>query len=327
MRIVCLSIVLLGMTSAMSAHAGAPDPQAKALADALFTEAQKDFSEGRHEQACNKFEQVIRLDDTLGGRLQLAICYEKVNKLASASALYGEVERIGAPSRVKKDQDAAEIAAKLHADLKPRIPKLELVVSSSIKAIQGLEIKQNGTNIPESLWNNPMPIDIGAHHIEVSAPGRAPWKTDIEIKSDQSTVKPFQLEVHSPGAFLPVPENNGGAPSSTARTLGFVGIAVGAVGLGVGAVLGGLAISKNDESNAGNHCQQNNVCDSIGKPARLDALAFANGSTIAFITGGVLAGTGIILVATSPKRKPGAGKSSETSVWVGPNGITWRERF
>ncbi len=326
MRIVCLSIVLLAILSATTALAGAPDPQAKALADKLFTEAQADLSQGRHEQACNKFEQVIRLDDTLGGRLQLGICYEKINKLASASALYAEVERIGTPSAVQKDRDAAAIATKLHKELEPRIPKLEIVVSAAIKSIAGVEIKQNGTNIPESLWNNPIPVDIGMHHIEVSAPGREPWKTDIEVKeNDQPVPKPLKLEVQPPGG--PLPQQRASTPSSPARTAGFVGIAVGVAGVGIGAVFGALAITKNQQSTEGGHCLPNNVCDEVGKPLRNDALMLANGSTAAFIAGGVLLGTGIILVATSTKGKTSTGKTSEASFGVGPSGIILRGRF
>lgn len=319
MRIVCLGLMSVALSWTTAAQAGPADPQAKALADALFADAQKDFSDGKHAQACNKFEQVIRLDDTLGGRLQLAICYEKINKLASASALYAEVERIGSPSNVKKDQDAAAIAQKLHAELKPRIPQLEIVVSAPLRTIRGLEVKQNGTTIPESLWNQPVPVDMGRLAIEVTAPGRAPWRTSIEINREaQLGSKPFRIEVQEP----PVSAGSAGTNASPARTVGYVGITLGAAGLGVGAVLGGLAISKNGESKEGNHCQTDNVCDSVGKPIRREALALANGSTIAFIVGGALLGSGIILVATSSKAKtPNAG------LLLGPTGIGWREHF
>ena len=319
MRIACLGLMSLALSWTTAAQAGPSDPQAKALADALFADAQQDFSDGKHAQACNKFEQVIRLDDTLGGRLQLAICYEKINKLASASALYAEVERIGAPSNVKKDQDAAAMAQKLHAELKPRIPLLEIVVSAPIRTIRGLEVKQNGTNIPESLWNQPVPVDMGMQAIEVTAPGRAPWRTSIDINHEfQLGSKPFRIEVQAPPVSAGMAETN----ASPARTVGYVGIAVGAAGLGVGAVLGGLSISKNGDSKEGNHCKTNNVCDSVGKPIRQEALALANGSTIAFIVGGALLGTGIILVATSSKTK-----TTNTGLLLSPTGIGWREHF
>lgn len=110
---------------------------------------------------------------------------------------------------------------------------------------------------------------------------------------------------------------------------GFIGIGVGGAALVTGAVLGGLALSKNAASKEDGHCDATNACDPIGMELRLDAQKIGNASTATFIIGGVLAATGIILVATAPApaQKSSHGSGVQTSLWLGPGTIAVRGRW
>jgi hypothetical protein len=101
-----------------------------------------------------------------------------------------------------------------------------------------------------------------------------------------------------------------------------VGIAALAGGFGAGA----LAISKKNASNAPGNCNATtDVCTSLaGQQLRLDAIHAATASTTLVIVGGAALVTGIVLVATAPK-KPATDPS--VGVSLGPLGGSIRIRF
>jgi hypothetical protein len=84
------------------------------------------------------------------------------------------------------------------------------------------------------------------------------------------------------------------------------GIVIGGVGLAgvvAGSILGAVAISKNNDAQG--HCL-GSVCDASGYSSGNGATQAATASTIAFIAGGVLAATGILLLVTSPSSSTSA---------------------
>ena len=92
--------------------------------------------------------------------------------------------------------------------------------------------------------------------------------------------------------------------------------------MAVGAGLGVLALQKKSQSNAGNHCDSADTCDTTGSALRSDALAAANGSNVGFILGALAIGGGIVLVATAPSPRAVA----VPTVSVGPlrAALSWR---
>jgi hypothetical protein len=146
----------------------------------------------------------------------------------------------------------------------------------------------------------PLPVEPGAHVVEVSAPGRADKRFEITLAEGQRS----ELVVE-PGP--PTGATDSGEPRASAegnvglRTAGFVVGGLGIVGLGIGTAFGVSALSKNAESK--DTCDANNVCDPSGKTLRDSARSAGNASTIAFIAGGVLFAAGAVLVLTSPTKK------------------------
>src|SRR4051812_46047956 len=62
------------------------DLQAKAQADALFDDAKKLMASGEYAKACDDFEASNQVLPQLGTQLNLADCYEKVGRTATAWA-------------------------------------------------------------------------------------------------------------------------------------------------------------------------------------------------------------------------------------------------
>ena len=78
-----LTILVAVMTPAM-VHAEETSATDRAAAQVLFDEGRKLTESDDWEQACVKFQESMRLHPATGTQLNLARCYEKINKLASA---------------------------------------------------------------------------------------------------------------------------------------------------------------------------------------------------------------------------------------------------
>src|SRR5262245_32588034 len=60
-------------------------------ARALFAEGRALMDKDRYEEACPKFEESLRLDPGMGTQFNLAHCWEKLGRTASAWALFLDV--------------------------------------------------------------------------------------------------------------------------------------------------------------------------------------------------------------------------------------------
>ena len=297
------------------------DPQSIATAQALYDQATAEMDAGNHASACPKLEEVTRLiPDALGAKLTLAACFEGAGRLASAWSQYVLMEALATRAG---QTDRAQRAAEKAAALRPRLSLMTVTVPPSVRGIPGLTITRDGLALGEGQWGVAVPVDAGRHEVVVSAPGHSPWRGLVDVKADGEQVA---LEVQAPVAEAPkaaVPVVGGGmsggeptagagavtgadagsgAPRTWQRPVGMAAMGVGLLGIGVGAVLGGMALGKFGESNDG-HCDDQDRCDATGLDLRDQAVGLGNGSTVAFVVGGVLAAGGVVLWVTAPSGK------------------------
>src|SRR5450755_429104 len=90
--ILALWVVLL------SGSAWAQNAQDKAAADSLFDDGKRLVAAGDFEHACPKFEASLKLSPRVGVKLNLADCYEKAGRTASAWAEFREAAAFAARS-------------------------------------------------------------------------------------------------------------------------------------------------------------------------------------------------------------------------------------
>jgi len=312
----------------------------KKAAQELYITAQKQTKAGQFELACPNLENArALLPHHLRTSISLAECYRAWDKPANAYELYQVVRKDaveqGEIDKVKEIDSALKV-------LDPQIARITISLPASVHKFAKLAILRNSVPILEEQWNAAIPVNPGKIELVVTAQDQQPWSISFELKKGESKtveiVPPWQLPTDKPPTVdtspppprvkkLISPMQTPPPPSSSPlRTAGFVGINVGVVGLGVGAILGGIAWSKNSASKEPGRCDANNVCaDPNDKQLRLDAISFGNGSTAAFVIGGVLLGGGIILVAASPKGKTNDRSSApQTSLFVGPSGVAVR---
>src|SRR5258705_4587415 len=87
----------------------------KVLARQLFEQGRSLAKVNKWAEACPKFEASLRYDATLGTRLNLATCYEKLGKLASAWGLFRDSADLAsqASDTARRDYALQQIAALL----------------------------------------------------------------------------------------------------------------------------------------------------------------------------------------------------------------------
>jgi hypothetical protein len=310
-----LSLITLLSTTAMAQ----PSASDKAAAEALFQQAKKLFDSGDNAQACAKFDASQRLDPAVGTLLYLGDCYEKLGKSASAWASFKEASSLAERTGDKRKETAdIRISA-----LQPRVSYLKVNVAGGT---EGIVVRQNGVDVAAASWGAALPVDAGSYNIEASAPGKQAWSKSVDIADGGSTVSVDVPLLADPSAAPPPPqpgaprqpqpaEEQGRAGGSSLVVAGAVIAGVGVIGLVVGGVMGGMAISSNDDSLAECRPEDETVCSQAGFDLREDAKTQALVSTIGFIGGGVLLAAGVVMIIVAPS---GDADTTGLTVEVGP---------
>lgn len=313
--------VFLGLTMLMACGAPPPaespdQPRARAetggTAEVLFDEGVALADAGKLAEACQKFEASERLEHAPGTLLNLADCYEKTGRVASAFEAFNKV----AVEARDTGKAARAQEARAHADaLKPRISKLVIELPPEVAATAGVVVKRNGVVVERDLWGQSVPVDPGEQKVVVSAPGKTPWQKTLAVReAEATTVTVDALE----------------DPKMPGQKIGAIAAGgVGVAGLVVGSVVGALAISK--WGDAVEACQgPAGSPTSCATPTRVqdasklggEASSLATVSTVGFVVGGAGLAAAAILWFTTP-RDPAVreGASWQVVPLAGPGGF------
>src|SRR6185295_11820463 len=89
-RAMLRTVLALWLGATMRSAAADVPPRDPAGAEKLFTEARKLLEAGKYAEACQKLADSHQLDPAVGTLLNLAQCYTKLGKTATAWATYQE---------------------------------------------------------------------------------------------------------------------------------------------------------------------------------------------------------------------------------------------
>lgn len=262
-----------------------------------------------YEKACQKFKASDQVSPSGGALLNLARCYEKIGKLASAWAKYQETaDRAASAGKT----EVVELAHKKVREIAGQFSSITIVVP---KDVPGLVVKKNGERIPKEAWGTTLPVDGGHYTIRAEAPNHEPHVEEIDVPPARVPVRITIPELvrdeklPPPKPVLPPEEPEQPSSGSGQRTLGLAIAGVGVVGLGIGTVFGLLASgSKSDAEAACLPGESYPSCSTQGfRDANENAKTEASVSTVGFAAGAVLLVGGGVLFFTAPK------KSSESA--------------
>jgi hypothetical protein len=310
-RAVYLPVLAAAFLGAPAVRAQTADP---AAAQGLFDAAKQLVAAGKLAEACPKFLASFRLDPKPGTVVNLADCYEKTGRVASAWARYLEAATLSQ----RAGQTEREQYAKDHAAaLEPRIARLTVATTATTP---GLEVLRDGAVEDAAVLGTPVPVDSGPHLIEARAPGKKPWSKSVDVPAGPGRIAveipALEDAVQAGPVARPPPRHDEAPPASppaprtgsARKPVGFAALAVGGVGVVVGAVTGGLAVGKHSSLAAA--CTPSGCVNQDGAISTYHTLGTI--SDVGLVAGGAIAVTGLVLVLTAPKTSPAQ------AAWVAP---------
>ncbi len=304
------------LSAAHGAHAQDVTPERSVAAQALFDEAKRLMQNGDAASACPKFEESERLEAGIGTKLNLATCYERVDRTASAWILYLEVE-----SETKRNGQATRqaLAHERAAALSPKLSRVTVDVPAPSR-VPGLTLERDGVRVGNAQWGLSVPVDPGTHTVRAYAVGKRTWQVNVQVPIGPSTqTLSVPVLVDAPSlATRPARDRKTTAkpPSGARRTVAYVGFGVGSAAAALGAVFGIRAITKNNLSNEAANCRGDS-CVGNGVRLRNEARSAGTVSTVTFAISGAALATGLVIMLTEPKKEASGG--TRLSAAAAPN--------
>jgi len=216
---------------ALAGHGHAQPSNVSALPEQLFEEGRHLAEANRWSDACPKFEQSLRYKDGLGTRLNLATCYEHLDRFASAYDLYRRAIDV-----MKPDDARRQFAEERIAILEPRVGSLTIALSVDML---GIIVMFDGNMVQPRELGISQYVDAGEHRVTASAPGLLRFTTTVMVVAQSAEIvsipKLLPVEVATQGNVTTA------ASGQSLRSGGVALIVAGSIAVGLGAALDGPA--------------------------------------------------------------------------------------
>jgi tetratricopeptide (TPR) repeat protein len=270
-----------------------------------------------------KFERALALVEVPTLAVLSARCLVKLGRLVEAAERYRQARAMTVDSSLASGYRAAQLEAQADAEkeraaLLPRIPVLDLALEGA--SPQDVELRIDEQRVPSAIVGVDRPIDPGRHRVQA--------RRGAEVVTQEPALREGERMrvtlVFKPIAALPPPPpppSGGERPGSTQRIVGAVIAGLGGATLVAGGVNWALALGKKgdlDKVCPGEICPPS-AKDTLDTYTRLRTTAIAM-----MVTGGVLAGAGVVTIAVAPR---GAPARAAITPWIGPLGAGVRGTF
>jgi hypothetical protein len=296
MRTVVAVILVVGVALLAGPRAEAQSAADKKRAETLFNEARALMDKASFAAACPKLEESHELDPATGTAFNLALCYEKSNRFASAVVWYGKSREAALAA---KQQKRVEFADAQIAALTPKAARLVVTVTTPVA---GLSVTRGGAPVTAGA---PELVDAGTYVVEASAPDHQPFRqevtaTDGKLTTVEVALVPSPVVKPEPVPLVDTGSDDGGR--ETRLILGWSTLGAGVAITGVGLILGLGAKSKWDDARA--LCPEGSAsCSDEAVELADSAKSRALLSTIVTSVGIVGVGVGVVLLVTAPKKR------------------------
>ncbi|TMQ07559.1 MAG: hypothetical protein E6J90_35385 [Deltaproteobacteria bacterium] len=251
------------------------------------------FAEGKAllasdlEQACERFDESLRYNSAaIGTLLNVALCDEKLGRVASALAKFTEARSRAAEQGLPQHVRAAEehIAA-----LTPSVPHLVIKLT---EAIPGIQILIDDRVVSPGTLD--IAVDPGERVIVVTAPNRLPFRSKLVVnrfEHREVVVPPLEASL---------------VVRSSQRRISQISTAAGGVavvtGIGLGLYARSLYLSAFGHPHVPGDglCNDMNICESTGQARTERARTLGNVGTVVGLFGVATAAVGAYLWYRSP---------------------------
>jgi len=280
------SLVVLTLVLSSYSLAHADEDEDRKRADAIFDEAQALKAQGDTAGACKKYEESLSYNaNAVGTLLNVGLCAEEAGKYATAVKYYTQARDIAREHNYIEHRQAAEerlaittpLVAHLAIAFADQAPGTKLVIDETI-----VPAERTGDIV----------LDPGRHHIVVTAPGRVPYDTYVELtKSGSKTLA-------VPALDYPVTVKRGRVTVGKILTFSGAGMVAAGIGLGVYAWS-----SYNGQIGTGKNCSDTSppMCNPEGYRNTNDARTVATFGSVIGLSGAAVLGVGAYLWFFAPR--------------------------
>jgi hypothetical protein len=277
----------------------------------LAYEADALFARGKWEEAHDRFSKADALAHSPVFVLYMARSRRNAGKLLEAAKLYSRVagEKLEKKAPAPFHAAIADAAAEL-ADVEAKTPRVRVEVRGAEPKDIDVTVDSKPIAVGQSVA-----MDPGAHAFVArvrGVEGAAERKQSVSLVEGQEEVV-VDLDF-SPDAAPKEPLRPERGPIGP----GLVLMVIGGIGLELGVVSGAIAAKTSGDVKDGcidNHCLREDA-DALDRARTLGTV-----STVAFVAGGALVATGVVLLAVRP------GGSSAPSVTASPGALWIRGAF
>jgi hypothetical protein len=279
-----IRLMRIGLAFALLTRSAVAAPESGRAheADQLFREGVEYMKADNCPEAVPKFLSSHQLDPSAGTLVNLATCYARLGRSASA---YRTFRAAQAEAHTEGNAELGERAAKGISRLTPTLTKLMVVPPHDAA---GLSLTLNGEPLaPED--SGAIPLDPGENNLEAVMPGRSSWRHRILATDHGATIV---VEVPE---LAPVRVEHPADWRTGAVVVGGAGVAT----LVAGAILAVNAKATWNQSAEG--CPDR--CNAAGNAYREDGLTRASVATYMFVGGGLLTAVGAGLWVASPAQR------------------------
>ncbi len=291
-----VACLCLALSLAWSPPARADDV---AAAEALFNAGRELRDAGNYAEACPKFEASYKLDKQLGTLINIADCYEKLGRWATAWARYDAALEWAQQT----NDDRLDFIREGKERMTPKLPKLVIAVDN---ADTPLVVAQDGTEVLRPMYGVALPVDPGKVTVTVSR-GDALLET-FEVEAVEGKTETLRIDLAEIARRHPQPLPKPDEPVVVVEkepydpTLRNVGLIVGGVGAVAILVAGGLEIAalvKKGQADADDACV-NKFCSQEGLDDAESAATFAEVGQWVGIGGLVTLAVGATIFLVAP---------------------------
>jgi len=296
------------MTLAGGASAQPVDEQLRNTARNLALEGHKAYEAGKYEVALDLFQRAYEIVHAPTIYIRAARSLVKLGRFIEAAEIYevirrGQLEEDAPPAYA----EAIENATSELAELRPRIPTLNLSVVGPGADDPELRVSLDGKSVPVAVLGVNQTLDPRVYKVVAQLPGQAATMKNITLLEGQAHFVELKLGKQPDEGGEPVPSDDG----SDQRSWGIVTGGAGLAFFVLGGISGGVALDK--QSTLEDECDP--LCP---QELESDADSFATTRTMSYIGFGaatVLMAAGVIIYLTAPDEAP---DPSSTSVRLAP---------
>ena len=289
------------------------------------------FDAGDYARAAARLGQAYEIVKVPTIALYRARALVQLGRLVEASELYQEATTLEGDLGKQSTQEAAQQQARQERQqLLQRIPRLKVRVEGA--SLDDVEIKVDDNPAAPQLLREGYAVDPTEHRIVGELRGEV-VSADVALQEGETITVTLEFQgrgqpasAASSGSFGsqdPRADQSAAPRGRLQRTLGWVGIGAGAGALAAGGVSGLISLSKSKQlddagCDASHECYEDQEKDVT---AHNRAQVIAN---VGYVTGGMLAATGLTLLLTAPRGKP---QQARLAPWVGWGQAGVRGRF